>query len=268
MAVSAPASDAPINRRGGRGRGRGSSGPRASIRDEEGKIIQELVPMMGRPTNDGCVEPDLYPEIPSKRYPPRPYLAQSEAVSHEMQSQVRPPPTEAQKLMRQALRVQLDSYRNSVFFIQHEEDEEDGGFSFEWKKNGIAPGMKSAYYPKEITIFSRGSASGVNKKAAQSRPGGTAIGGIPKISMLKSVPRSAEQLPEPHKRLDEWERREERSSSGREVGEDEEDMEGELDENDYEGDDLDEAWDDHQFQNYDDDDGYEEEEDGNDANIF
>ena len=36
MAISRPPDSAPVNRRGGRGRGRGSSGPRASLKDEEG----------------------------------------------------------------------------------------------------------------------------------------------------------------------------------------------------------------------------------------
>jgi hypothetical protein len=63
-----------------------------------------------------------------------------------------PAPTEKQLFMRDALTSQLTFYRQSDYYIDHEDLTRDGGVGFQAKKEGkIRPGMYPAYYPEEIT---------------------------------------------------------------------------------------------------------------------
>lgn len=219
-----------------------------------GKLIPELSQYVGgrgakREEQEESAEPKLFPVIPPDRYPPKPSTMNAPprisppSESHggdrdgEQKPQAAyPEPTPKQMFMRAALTSQLSFYRQSDYYIDHEDLARDRGAVFQAKKVAkISLGMCPAYYPEEITKQARprkrlrqvlvtgGGAEGAGKAAGRSAD-------VRKLASSGQVSKDAVMVTE---RLETLERKEERGNQEpREFEEEEEEHEEEYEDGD------------------------------------
>ncbi len=146
-----------------------------------------------------------------------------------------PEPTPKQLFMREALTSQLGFYRQSDYYIDHEDLARDGGAAFQAKKAAkISPGMYPAYYPEEITKQARARTRQKQVQASGSGAAGAGQAAGPNAGKLQLVSsgRDSIEAVAVAERLETWERKEKQGNQERQEFEEEEEHEFEEEDGD------------------------------------